>query len=159
MTSQKPFSAETFREIYSQVPRLCVELVIKSPEGIVLTLRSLPTWNNKWHLPGSTMRYGEDVEAAAHRTAADEIGISVTIEKMLGYIEYPSEKQERGFGRSVGLVFLCSTPSAVFKEPDEEASLIKAFPELPGGLIEEQKIFLESRSDWIRNSSTQRSKK
>lgn len=144
MNNKKPFSLEEFRSIYSKVPRLCAELVIRTPQGIVLTLRSLPSYNGMWHLPGGTVFYKERIVDALKRIAEDELGISVNIQKLLGYIEYPSEEKERGFGWAVGMIFLCSSEATDLKPRDEEASEIKIFKELPSKMIGEQREFLES---------------
>ena len=85
-----------FKEIYSKVSRATVSLVIKTNKGIALSLRNLPSWRNKWHLPGGTIFYKETVENAVKRKAKEELGIKVKIVKLLGYIEYPSEEKERG---------------------------------------------------------------
>lgn len=50
--NSKPFTLEEYKEIFSKVPRLCVAVVIKTNEGIVMMLRKLPSWHNQWHLPG-----------------------------------------------------------------------------------------------------------
>jgi len=89
----KPFSPEEFKAVCSKVPRLGVDLVIIMRNGIVLTLRDLPSWKGQWHLPGGTVFYKETLEEAVARVARDELGISVSIEKMLGYIEYAEEKE------------------------------------------------------------------
>ena len=64
MSTNKPFSSEEFRSIYSKVPRLCVEVIIKTSGGIVLSLRKLPSWHGKWHIPGGTVYYKEKVADA-----------------------------------------------------------------------------------------------
>ena len=143
MTNRKPFSSEEFKEIYSKVPRLCVDLVVKTPEGLVLSLRNLPSWRGKWHLPGGTVLCGERIVDTIKRVAQEELGISVEIQKMLGYIEFPSEKKERGFGHTVSMAFLCFADKTGFK-PNEESSKIEVFKDLPPNLIEEQHKFLES---------------
>lgn len=143
MTSKRPFSPEEFRAIYSKVPRLCTDLVIKTPQGIVLSLRNLPSWRGRWHLPGGTVLYKEKVVDAIKRVAWEELSISVRPQKLLGYIEFPSEEKERGFGHTVSMVFLCFTDNVDFK-PNEESSKIELFKELPSDLIKEQRIFLES---------------
>ena len=149
MNNERPFSPEEFKAIFSKVPRLCVELVIKTPEGIILALRNLPTWNDKWHLPGGTVFYKEKITDAIKRIAEDELGISVNIQKLLGYVEYPNEERERGFGWSVGMMFLCSSEVTDIKPNNDEASEIKIFKELPSGLVEEHRKFLESIWDKI----------
>ena len=73
----KPFSPEQFKNIYSQVPRFCVELIIRTPQGVALTLRSLPAWHNQWHLPGGTVLYEETLAQAVERVAQDEVGLKV----------------------------------------------------------------------------------
>ncbi len=142
---RKPLSSEEFKAIYSKVPRLCVDLIIRTEKGIVLTLRNLPSWNNQWHLPGGTVLYKETLEQAVAMIAQEELGIPVHIEKMLGYIEYPSEEKERGFGWAISIAFLCRTAAQDFKVNDE-ASKAGIFDQLPENLIHEQSSFL--RAHW-----------
>lgn len=39
------------------------------------------------------------------RIALEELGASVNVGKLLGYIEYTSEEKERGFGYTITMVF------------------------------------------------------
>jgi ADP-ribose pyrophosphatase YjhB (NUDIX family) len=139
--SRKPFSVEEFREIYSRVPRLNAEVIIKTKEGIVLTFRTAFGWENMWHIPGGTVHMNEFLEDAVKRVAKEEVGAEVNIERLLGYIHYPSEKKERGFGWAVGISFLCSLKSEMKKV--EGGDKVGIFNELPRNIIEEQKVFLE----------------
>lgn len=143
MKNKKPFSPKEFKEIYSKVPRLCVDLIIKIPgKGIVLSLRSINPYKGKWHFPGGTVLYREKIVDAVKRVAREEAGISVKINKLLGYIEYPSEiKNGRDFGYTISMVFLCSSTETNLR-PNAEASDIRIFKELPPGLIDEQREFL-----------------
>lgn len=143
MTIKKPFSSEEFREIYSRATRLCVDLLIKTPEGIVLSLRNIPPWKGRWHLPGGTVFYKERITDTARRVALEELGTLVHVGKLLGYIEYTSEEKERGFGYTITMVFLCSLNKTEMI-PNEEALEIKMFKELPDNIIDEQRVFLES---------------
>ena len=59
MTRKKPFSPEEFKLLYSQVPRLVVEVIVKTEIGVALTLRKDTAWNNLWHIPGGTVFYQE----------------------------------------------------------------------------------------------------
>ncbi len=79
--NKKPLTDKEFKYIYSKVPRLCVELIIKNSDGILLTLRKLPSWHNQWHIPGSSIHYGEAISEAIQRTAQDEIGSQGKVEK------------------------------------------------------------------------------
>ena len=137
-----PFTAEEFKAIYSRVPRLCVALIVRTPQGVVLTLRSLPTWMGMWHTPGGTVLYKEPIPKAAEHIALQELGVEVTILKNLGYMEFPSEERERGFGWSVSIGLLCEIASGKLLEKTAEASAIRAFTELPENTLAEHKTFL-----------------
>lgn len=141
MTRKKPFSYEEFKAIYSQVPRLVVEVVVQTEKGIVLTLRKDSSWNNLWHLPGGTVFYKEYIESAIKRIAREELSIEVTKQKFIDYLEYPSEEQERGFGWSVGLAFLC-VPNSPLPEYNQEGEKIQVFDEIPDNIVAEHKQLL-----------------
>ena len=148
-----PLSSEEYKDIYSKVPRLCVDLIIKTHKGIVLTRRSLPEWNNTWHLPGGAVRYGETIEQAAARTAERELHLAVTVLRPLGYIEFPSEERERGFGWAISIPLLCTPHSEEFTA-GEGSSEARAFTELPDDMILEQKTFLSTHwADIMANSA------
>ena len=143
--NKKPFSPEEFKEIYSRATRLCVDLVIKTPKGLALSLRSLSSWKGYWHLPGGTVFYKEKIIDTVRRVALEELGISVNVDKLLGYVEYVSEEKERGFGYTVAMVFLCSLgKDKIDMKSNEEASEVSFFKELPDNVIDEQRVFLES---------------
>ena len=104
-----PFSYSEFKKIYSKVPRIGIELLIKTPNGVLLTLRKTRDWNGMWHLPGSTLYHSESILSCINRVARDELGVKVKMKKFLGYIEYLSEeKREKNFGTTVGLLFISS---------------------------------------------------
>ena len=145
---KKPFTYEEFKKIYSQVPRLTVDLIIRSHDGIILTLRSLPTWHNQWHLPGGTVLYKERIDDTVHRVAQEELDIQVKILNRLGNIEYPSEEIECGFDWSVGIAVLCESLSEKISINDE-ASRVEVFKELPENVISEQETFLKEHWDEI----------
>ncbi|MEB3339714.1 NUDIX hydrolase [Okeania sp.] len=141
MSRKKPFSPEEFQYLYSRVPRLVVEVVVKTEMGVVLTLRKDASWNNLWHIPGGTVFYQEYTEDAIQRIAKEELNISVTKQEFLGYLEYPSEVKQRGFGWSVGLVFLC-TPNSPLPSENEEGEKIQFFDYIPDNIVEEHKKIL-----------------
>lgn len=147
----QPFSEEEFRSIYSRVPRLCVDLIVRTPRGVVLTLRSLPSWHGLWHMPGGTILYRETVKEAAERVARREIGVSVKILHMLGYMEFPREEKTRGYGYSISIVLLCDLIAGELFEKTDEASEIKAWAELPEQMMPEHKEFFAAHWDEIRS--------
>ena len=148
-----PFSPAEFKEIFSRVPRLCVDLVIRTPQGVILTLRTLPTWHNQWHFPGGTVHYKETIAHAARRVAKSEVGVEIVVLKTLGYMEFPSEEKERGFGWSVSIALLCEITSGELLKKTAEASDMRAFRELPENTMAEHRSFLTEHWNEIREGS------
>ena len=114
---------------------------MKTEIGVALTLRKDTAWNNLWHIPGGTVFYQEYIEDAIKRIAEEELSITVVKQKLLGYLEYPSEVKQRGFGWSVGLVFLCTTNSLLPSE-NQEGEKIQLFDYIPENIVEEHKNIL-----------------
>jgi ADP-ribose pyrophosphatase YjhB (NUDIX family) len=103
---EPPLSEAEFGAIYAKVPRLTVEVVVQSAQGILLTQRQSGPCAGLWHIPGGTVRFGEPLVAAVKRVAATELGVEVSVGRLLGYIEYPSHYLG-GLDSPVGLAFLC----------------------------------------------------
>jgi ADP-ribose pyrophosphatase YjhB (NUDIX family) len=137
----KPFSNSEFKEIYSKVPRLTVEVILKVGDGVVLMKRTEKSWRGKWHIPGGTVFYEETLEKAVKRVAKEELNVEIDVDGLIGYIEYPSEKKERGFGTSIGIAFKCSPTNKPNLELIEKEG-VKIFKKLPKNLIEEQRKIL-----------------
>lgn len=151
MATKKPFTYEEFRQIYSKVPRLCVDPIVRMKDGIVLSLRNGNYgWDNQWHLPGGTLYYRETIEQGLKRLMKEEIGIEVRIVKLLGYKEFLSEEKERGFGYSVSLLILCDYVSGELR-PDENVHEVKVFSKLPENMVKEHEDFLKEHWDEIIN--------
>jgi ADP-ribose pyrophosphatase YjhB (NUDIX family) len=140
MPSKKPFTYAEFKKIYSKVPRLSVDVIVKGRHGIALTLRSILPYRNYWHIPGSTVLYGESAMQTARRVARDELNVSICAPNLVGYIEY-NEEPHRSFGRSLSLVFLAELKSGVLA-PDGDASQTALFSRLPTNIIPVQRKFL-----------------
>ena len=145
MPRKQPFPIEEFKSIYSRVPRICVDLIIKNEQGVLLTLRQANGWVGQWHLPGGTIYIGETVQDAIDRVADEELGIKLKVEKLLNFMEYLSEKKERGYGQSISLAFLCTPLSSDIKI-DNQVGKYGFFKTLPDKTIEEQARFLVENS-------------
>ena len=52
----KKISTKLFYKIYSLVPRLCVDIIVKDKRGVVLSKRDIPPCKGMWHIPGGTIR-------------------------------------------------------------------------------------------------------
>ena len=139
-----PLSDEEFKYIYSKVPRLNVEVVIKTSNGIVLSKRTISPWKNYWQIPGGTVHMGETLEEAVKRIAIDEAGVDVEVKELLGHIVYPSIKTENGLGWPVGIAFQVEIKNGKL-QGNKFGEEINSFTELPAKIIPEQKTFIEER--------------
>ena len=140
MTNSYPLSSEEFRSIYSRVPRLCVEVIIYTPEkGILLTRRSIEPAKGSWHTPGGGLLYKESLENAVKRIAKKELGIDIEVVKQVGIIEASFEDY---FYHDVSVAIEVKSLSDEFTL-DEHADEVAFFKELPSNLIPAQRDFLE----------------
>lgn len=138
-----PLALEEFRDIYSKVPRLTVEVVIKSDKGVLLSLRGIEPRKGLWHLPGGTVFFGEPLTDAVRRVAKRELGVDVAgTPKLLGYIEYPSH-YKNGLDSPVGIAFLISYEGDI--KPNHEASRLDWFKELPPNIYPDQAAFIKKQ--------------
>lgn len=136
----KKLSHELYKQIYSQVPRLCVELVIKNSQGVFLTFRNIAPYKNYWHLPGGTVLFSETLEQAVKRVALEELGVKVLEMRFLGYIDYVKSTEEK-IGRTISLVFLAKINHDKIKL-DFQATQYGFFKKFPQETIKEHKEFL-----------------
>ena len=143
----KRLSAKDFKAIYSKVPRACVDLVVKTPQGIVLTMRQIEPEKGKWHLPGGTILKGESLAQAIQRVAKAELGVTVKIEKLLGAIEYLHLKNY--FSQPLGLAYLV-TPKKMHFTLDRQASELQIFKKLPKNVFPSQVQFLKKNWDALQ---------
>lgn len=139
----KKLSTELFGKIYSKVPRACVEVIVDTSQGIILTKRLIPPCIGMWHLPGGTVCLGEKLEDAATRIAEEELGVQIYIKDIIGIIEY-IKQYENYPGHAIGIVILCELKSEEQKfRGSFQAEEIEAFKTVPDNTVPEQKIFLE----------------
>ena len=140
-TPRKDFTPEEFKALYSRVPRSTVEVLVRTPKGLILLKRAIPPRLGEWHIPGGTIFMGEPVEDALHRVAWEELGVRVRIEKLLGYIEYPGMHRDGYFGWPIGLAFEVTitegTPS------DGEQGEVGYFTSVPENIVPDQ-------AEWLR---------
>jgi ADP-ribose pyrophosphatase YjhB (NUDIX family) len=130
-----------FDAIYGRVPRLTVEIIIRTSDGVILTKRSMDPCKGQWHIPGGTVRFGESLHKAVQRVARDELGVTVKPEKLLGYIEYPEMMMAGYKGWPVGITFEARIASGQLRG-SEQGEEIGQFKEVPPNTIGEQAQFL-----------------
>ena len=77
----KKLPYKEFLSIYRKVPRLCVDLVVKNKNGVLLTKRDIKPSKGMWHIPGGTILYDESVKDAIKRVAKEETGLKPVLVK------------------------------------------------------------------------------
>jgi ADP-ribose pyrophosphatase YjhB (NUDIX family) len=138
---QWPLKEEEYKYIYSKVPRLAVDVIVRDESGaLYLTQRAIEPCKGQWHLPGGTVRFGEALLTAVQRIALRELSIDVRHASNRGYIEYPSHYLN-GLDAPVGLVFEITEYSG---DPaaNAEASDGGWFTKLPNDMHADQDEFL-----------------
>lgn len=135
---KQPLTDEEFQTIYSKVPRLCVDILVKKSGGVVLTRRNSNAWKGRWNLPGGTIHYRETIAAAVARILQEEMGVEGRILREIAHIEYFSEVEERGYGYSISMVFECVIEGEL-PEINEDGEEIKIWYSLPEIVTEEQR--------------------
>jgi 8-oxo-dGTP diphosphatase len=139
-----PLSPAEFDSIYSRVPRLTVEVVLRNDRGAVfLVKRAIPPCAGQWHLPGGTVRFGEPLLHAVRRIARREIGVDVVQARDNGFIEYPSHYLN-GLDCPVGIVFEATryTGEASVNHEGRDGGW---FSRLPAGMHADQDTYLVER--------------
>jgi 8-oxo-dGTP diphosphatase len=78
------------------IPKVGVGVLLTDAEGrILLTLRKRPPEADHWSIVGGKLDYFEPLEACAIREAEEEVGVKISIERLLCVTDHclPSEGQ------------------------------------------------------------------
>ncbi len=132
----KRLTSDEFKYVYTRVPRLCVDLVVKNKDGVLLTLRNIPAAKGYWHFPGGTVLHGENLQQACLRVGKEELGVKVKVIKQLYVIEYITF--QANYGHAVSVAFLVNLDSSDIKL-NQQASDFKFFRKVPDKALKEIK--------------------
>lgn len=83
-----------------ETPKIMVDVVIPSEDGVVLIRRGTDPYEGMWALPGGFVEVGEAVENAAVREAKEETNLDVELERLVGVYSDP-DRDPRGHNVSV----------------------------------------------------------
>lgn len=142
MAGKYPLTKKEFENIYSKIPRLTVELILKTKEGVLLTKRAIEPYIGRWHIPGGTVYYKETLQDAVKRVAIDELGIRVKVKKFLGFIYYPNLIQDQGWDWPIGAAFDLAKTKGKYMI-NEQGGELKFFSEVPKNIVPSQGEFLK----------------
>ncbi len=144
MNIPKRLTDEEYDFIFDRVPRLSVDLVITSKDGVLLSLRDIEPYKDLWHLPGGMIYKDESIDEAAKRIAKKETGLDIQTGRFLGYIEYVHAIQDGHDRHTVSIVLNAHQINENLKM-DYQASQIRFHPVLPQNIIPHLKIFLTAK--------------
>ena len=103
-----------------ETPKLMVDVVIPSDDGVVLIRRGSEPVEGQWALPGGFVEVGETVNEAAVREAAEETGLAVEISRLIGVYSDP-ERDPRG--HNVSVAFLAQVLSGQMKAASDASEV------------------------------------
>ncbi len=106
---------------------LAVDVVIRTPNGVVLIKRKNEPYKGKWAIPGGFVRYGERVEDAAAREVNEETGLRVKLGKLVGVYSDPKRDPR---GHVVSVCFLAERAGGRLKA-SSDAQDTKIFKHIP----------------------------
>lgn len=134
---------EKFDEIYSQVPRTCVEILIKTDNGFVLSRRMIEPCIGMWHIPGGTVYFGESLYDTACRVGLEELGVKINVLSVVGLVNYRYIYEEKE--HSVAVIFFCELDGSQAFQGSYQAKEIDTFhiDNIPEDTIPAHKKFLK----------------
>jgi colanic acid biosynthesis protein WcaH len=140
---------EEWATVVRNVPIVSVDLVVRSPDGVVLGKRVNEPAKGEWFVPGGRVHKHERLTDAVHRLAGEELGVvDVTIRESLGAYEhlYDTSDVDGSDGKHyLANGFVVETDVGVAEmELDDQHGEVRAFePEaLPGDLHEYTAAYL-----------------
>lgn len=105
-----------------------VDLVIQAEGHVLLVFRARDPQAGSWALPGGYVDWDETVEEAAVREAAEEAGLSISVED-IAFVNYYSEPTGR---QNVKLAFSTTIPRRIaiddLSKQDTEVAKLKWWP-------------------------------
>lgn len=82
---------EKYKEIFSVVPRFCMDAVIRDSHynKVLLTKRGIETNKGMRHLPGGVLRYGRQPKDMLKKIVKRETGLDIEVERLLDIYSDP----------------------------------------------------------------------
>jgi 8-oxo-dGTP diphosphatase len=126
-----------------ETPKLTVDVVIPSEEGVILIRRGSEPFEGRWALPGGFVEVGETVEQAAAREAAEETGLAVEVSGLVGVYSDP-ERDPRG--HTVSVVFLARVLGGQLRADTDAAEVAVLDPQSVELAFDHRRILADALS-------------
>ncbi|MDY0058418.1 MAG: NUDIX hydrolase [Myxococcota bacterium] len=121
-----------------------VDVIIRCPAGIVLIRRKNPPLG--WALPGGFVDYGESLEDAARREAAEETGLAVTLQEQLHTYSDPTRDPRQ---HTISTVFLAMAAGEPVGQDDAAEARVFPLEELPAELCFDHGTILDDYQRYL----------
>lgn len=137
----KKLAFKDYISVYKKVPRICVDVIIKTPDGgVVLARRDIPPAKGKWHIPGSTILMNETFEDTIARVTKKEVGAKVKPKEIIGVTYYSGKESS---GQAIALAYLTEFISGNLKGSNYHGKEVKVFKSIPKNTITEHIYILK----------------
>ena len=131
--------------VVSNVPVVSVDLLVRTPAGVLLLERANEPARGEWFVPGGRVRKGERLAEAVHRVAREELGVEVAVESRLGVYEHLYDEADvpgAGGKHYIAVGFVVRTDAAEFDLDDQHGDA-RAFETPPDDLHPYVRAYLD----------------
>ena len=145
--NKQPFTDKEFISIYEKVPRFCVDLLVQTEDGVMLTKRDISPCKGYWHFPGGTVYLKETLNKAVKRIAKEELNLDVKLIKSIGEMEFIHNYKQKGQRHMVSIAFLVKTDNIEDIKLDKQGSdfmFCKSPEDIPKHTVKEHSVLLKS---------------
>jgi len=118
---------EEWATIVRNVPIVSVDLLVRTPDGVLLTERTNRPAKGEWFVPGGRVHKGERLVEAVGRVAREELGVEVEIEERLGAYEHlydDADVDGAGGKHYLANGFLVRTDATEFDLDDQHGAVL-----------------------------------
>ena len=118
----KYMSEKLYREAMSKLVIACVDVVVKTPKGVLIGIRNYKPMKGKRWLIGGRIFFGEKPELAVVRKVKEETGLKVKVERFVGTYSIAFTKEQRR--SNIALVFFVKQTGGKLKLTEEYSKFI-----------------------------------
>jgi len=145
MNKKQYIPEKEFIKIYGRVPRFCVEVLVKTKNGIVITKRGIDPMKGYWHFAGGTVYLKESIEDAVKRIAREELNLDVDIIKGVGELEFIYNHKQKGQAHMVSMAYICKAKDISTIKLDRQGTkymFCKFREDIPKRIVKEHAVLL-----------------